>query len=96
MIGRIISENRRRLIESHAFLTVYNYLHLFPSTKDELIESLPIDKEVVETALSDGVSMGWIIENNGVYYAIPLPLLPMGVLSLFVRVMRAWRKNLKR
>jgi hypothetical protein len=96
MIGRIISENRRRLIESHVFFTVYNYLHLFPSTKEELIENLPVDREVIETALSDGVSMGWMIESNGVYYAIPLPLLPMGVISLFVRVMRGWRKNLKR
>jgi len=80
-----VSELQRRLVESHVFLLVYNYLHVFPSTLDELVDKLPLSREIIENSLSDGESMGWMVEKGGVYYAVPLPLIPLGALGVLMR-----------
>lgn len=89
-----VSEFQRRLVESHVFLLVYNYLHVFPSTLDELVDKLPLSREIIENSVLDGESMGCIVERGGVYYAVPLPLVPLGVLGVLARVVSTgWRRQ---
>lgn len=87
---RIAKELRRRLIDSHIFLMIYNYLHFFPADEQSILKEFSfIDKEIVKTAISDGLSMGWLIERNGKIYAVPLFLLPFGILNTFLIARRS-------